>query len=449
MDVQIPVRHISTTWIKSTALVNFTETGLPSGYSWYVNVSGQPTSGALAAGGSYTLTLKNGTYSYSAGSTNNSYGASPGVFSVQGTDQNITVVFSLLIFNVHFLASYTAPTPFTWYLNMSNGQKFNTSSNEISFTEPNSTYSYTIASGNKTYRPVTGSGNFAVSGKTVTENISFVQVNFSVNLTQTGLPSGFDWYIRVTGTGNTALLLNTTGPLIGFNVTNGTYTYSVFSVNKTYAPGNYTENFALNGARENFSIKFHRVVFGVTFNETGLPSGFGWSIKFSNGTSLNSTAAVAGMNSVNGTYFYRVVSANKTWAPEKYTGKITVSGKNATATVNFRQYTYVVSFTEKGLPTGSKWTITVGPHTYVVNGTTISLVFTNGTLHYSVSGYTNYRIFNKTGNLSINGNGDTVTITFTRQTGIISPLTYAVLVLVLGSIVFVAFVYREYNKRKK
>ncbi|MHB1650822.1 MAG: S53 family peptidase, partial [Thermoplasmataceae archaeon] len=72
----------ATTYYKST----FTESNLPSGTPWFVNISGVPGSGKIT-GSSYSTTLKNGTYSYTVSTSSSQYypSASTGSFTVSGT----------------------------------------------------------------------------------------------------------------------------------------------------------------------------------------------------------------------------------------------------------------------------------------------------------------------------------------------------------------------------
>ncbi len=53
----------SVTFTKYTYRVNFTESGLPSGSTWYVNLSNGMSSGAIT-GSSYNFTLTNGSYTF-------------------------------------------------------------------------------------------------------------------------------------------------------------------------------------------------------------------------------------------------------------------------------------------------------------------------------------------------------------------------------------------------
>ncbi|MGC9167250.1 MAG: hypothetical protein ACP5GR_06405, partial [Thermoplasmata archaeon] len=64
-----------------------------------------------------------------------------------------------LNYNITFLEK-GLPANTKWYVNLSNGQSFSSTTNTITFSEPNGTYSYTIATVNKNYAPNPSSGTF-------------------------------------------------------------------------------------------------------------------------------------------------------------------------------------------------------------------------------------------------------------------------------------------------
>ncbi|MEM4067727.1 MAG: hypothetical protein QXV17_12800 [Candidatus Micrarchaeaceae archaeon] len=73
-------------------LITFTDSGLPSGTTWYVNLSNCMDSGAITES-SYSFFLTNGTYSYSIGSVSG-YTASPSSGSLTVSGNNITKVIT-------------------------------------------------------------------------------------------------------------------------------------------------------------------------------------------------------------------------------------------------------------------------------------------------------------------------------------------------------------------
>ncbi|MCL5731704.1 MAG: hypothetical protein M1605_06335 [Candidatus Thermoplasmatota archaeon] len=83
-----------TTTSVSKYTVTFTESGLPSGTTWYVNLSNGMDSGAIT-GASYSFSLTNGTYSYTVSKVSG-YSVSPssGSLSVSGKNELNTITFT-------------------------------------------------------------------------------------------------------------------------------------------------------------------------------------------------------------------------------------------------------------------------------------------------------------------------------------------------------------------
>lgn len=85
-------------------LATFTETGLPSGTLWFVNIAGQSS----LAGTTSTIStlLADGSYSYTITSSNRSFAAPSNSFSVSGAPLSLTIGFSA----VPIPAAYVGPT---------------------------------------------------------------------------------------------------------------------------------------------------------------------------------------------------------------------------------------------------------------------------------------------------------------------------------------------------
>ena len=124
--------------------VTFTETGLPSGTTWYVNLSNGMDSGAIT-GTSYSFSLANGTYSYTIATSDKTYEPSPssGPFTVNGASVSKSVSFSEVTYKITFTET-GAPAGTKWFVNLSNGQSFNSTTTTLSFYEPNGSYAFTV-----------------------------------------------------------------------------------------------------------------------------------------------------------------------------------------------------------------------------------------------------------------------------------------------------------------
>ncbi|EQD31418.1 thermopsin precursor, partial [mine drainage metagenome] len=144
--------------------------GLPSGTSWYVNITGEPSSGAIS-GTSYSVSLPNGSYSYSVSTSNKEYSPSyTNPFTVNGNTVSNPITFSKVTYTVTFTES-GLPSGTAWYVNITGTNKSSTSTT-ISFTEPNGTYSYTTGT-TSNYTANISSGSIAVNGSSQNKTITF------------------------------------------------------------------------------------------------------------------------------------------------------------------------------------------------------------------------------------------------------------------------------------
>jgi len=162
--------------------ITFTESGLPTGTTWSVTLSGATKT---ANSGTIVFNEPNGTYSFTIGAING-YTATPssGMITVNGANVNQGIMFTLngtKVFVVTFTES-GLPSGTIWYVNLSNGQSFSSTTNIITFYEPNGTYSYTISIKDKNYAALISSGTFTVNGTNVNQTITFKAVTTSTNI---------------------------------------------------------------------------------------------------------------------------------------------------------------------------------------------------------------------------------------------------------------------------
>lgn len=155
--------------------VVFTQTGLPGGTSWSVQLNGTLIS---STGTTITFDPLNGTYSYTitgvSGYHTESYS---GTVVVNGSDVTKNIVFTQVIYSVNFHTS-GLPSGLKWYVNLSNGQSYSSTSSIIAFDLPNGTYSYTVDKVGE-YNSTPSSGSITVSGASPNS----VQITFSANTT--------------------------------------------------------------------------------------------------------------------------------------------------------------------------------------------------------------------------------------------------------------------------
>ena len=174
----------------------FEANGLPSGSQWYVNITNEQSSGPISSGAAYTITLNNGTYQYSIGSSNKDYSASAGVFKVIGNGVYTTVQFKAITYNVTFEET-GLPNDTLWSFIL-NGQTYRTTSSTYSIAEFNGTYSYGISNVSG-YTVGINATRVVVDGNNVT-----VLVTFKHNSTSPAIPP--DLIYGIMGVGAVAVI---------------------------------------------------------------------------------------------------------------------------------------------------------------------------------------------------------------------------------------------------
>jgi len=168
--------------IAPTYNVNFEEIGLPSGTKWYVNLS----NGLSFTSTNSTITFKepDGTYSYTIGTNNQMYEPkiSSGTFAVNGTNVQILITFYEVTYNITFTEN-GLPSGTVWSVTL-NGTTETSTTNTITFSEPNGIYSYSIRNVSG-YLSSPSSGTITVSNANVNQGITFTVVRQSVTSTST------------------------------------------------------------------------------------------------------------------------------------------------------------------------------------------------------------------------------------------------------------------------
>ncbi len=216
--------------------ITFSESGLQSGTSWSVTLSGTPQTSMTST---VTFTEPNGTYSFALG-TVAGYTTSPssGSVTVNGGPVSEPIAFASTVTG-QFAVTFTEsglPSGTSWTVTLK-GSPQTSATSTVTFTEPNGTYSYSVGP-TSGYGPNPSNGTLTVSGATVSIPVTYSKV-FAVTFTETALPSGTNWSVTLTGKASAIILVaslaSTPGTLtrwsdgastIRFYVSNGTYSYS-------------------------------------------------------------------------------------------------------------------------------------------------------------------------------------------------------------------------------
>jgi YVTN family beta-propeller protein len=283
-----------------TYLVTFAETGLPNGTGWYLNITGQAP--IFTTNTSSAIDLANGTYSYAIATADQRYEPSPatGTFMVRGSSLSESAVFALVSYSVTF-HEVVLPPGTNWSVCL-NGTTEVSELGNITFTEPNGTYNYTVSTTDSAYEPASYAGSVAVDGAPEFVRVGFISTASTINFTESGLPAGTNWTVTIGGE-----QLETSASHILFSELNGTYVYTV-GVVTGYAASPSSGSVDVNGTPVAVPISFTAIqptTYTVTFQETGLPTGTNWSVTLATRTIFSSNSTIS-FQQPNGSFVYEV-----------------------------------------------------------------------------------------------------------------------------------------------
>lgn len=242
-------------WTVVTYKVTFKQVGLPDGESWYLKLSNGTVFQVINS--SFSFNVPNGTYNYSVGTSDKTYepASITGNFSIGGAPIEVSIQFNSVKYSVDFIAS-GLPSGSEWWVNLSNGKSFNSQSSSIVLFEVNGTYTYKIATSDKSYRA--DGGDLAINGANSTERVVFIEVKYSITFEESGLPSGSDWYLNITGVVSSGPISSSTYTV---GLINGTYSYSVTTTSKGYQ---FTGNsFSVNGNSVTVNLSFSESLISI------------------------------------------------------------------------------------------------------------------------------------------------------------------------------------------
>lgn len=262
---------------------------------------------------------------------------------------------------------------------------------------------------------------------------SLILAVYPVTFSETGLPSGTSWSATL---GRTTT--SSTAPTMVFTEANGSYPFTVGLVpGYSMSPLSGTVN--VSGSAASVAITFTfapATTYTVRFLEMGLPAGTSWSATLNGTTQTSSNSSIAFAETY-GSYLYTMGSVSG-YVPNPASGTVTISEWVNNVIVSFEVLapgSYILSFTETGLPMATSWLVTLNGTTRSSTGTEILLTEPNGTYAYSGSapGYTT-----QTGSLTVNGGSPApVTVHFTPSSSSSLP---AVDYVIIGVVVAVGVV---------
>ena len=268
-----------------------------------------------------------------------------------------------------------------------------------------------------------------ISGETTIVAINLTK-QYSVDFIEKGLSPGTTWSVELNGTNKSAA----TTTLV-FDVVNGTYDYTIWSVNGYKLQSTSSSSVVVGGSNSSITVNYSPVLYVVTFHETGINNGTKWGVDI-NGNASTSISSYLHLSLPNATYqYYMLKVPGFVLAGAEY-GNITVNGSGFQVPIAFYEYTFALKVVETGLPTGTNWSAAVGGLSLSSKTSTITFEEPNGTYSVSVSGVVGYNqsvnpplvsIFNGSRTVEVNFSQAFYNVVF-RESGLSSGLNWSVTV---------------------
>lgn len=266
----------------------------------------------------------------------------------------------------------------------------------VNFSLINGSYNFKVpVVGHNVSDPV--AGNFTIQGANLSINLQFKR-GYTVNFSQSALPSGEGWSIRVWN--YTEASLNRSMVLY---FPNGTYDYTATPSDPNYYGS--SGNFTVNGTSQSVNLSFRRGIFNVTFIEEGLPPLQKWSVTTGNNTTESRSSNLT-FTLLGGEYSFTVHPSGK-YVANRTLITLNTDGTNKTVYLNF-SYGYFITFKETGVPSGVPWTVLIADYNITSTNSSITVELQNGSYSYLAS-YTYGSIGQKL-NSTVNVTGSNVTV---------------------------------------
>ncbi len=422
--------------------VTFTESGLPNGIPWWVNVTGGGPS-TKSANTSLTFPEFDGTYGYAVGTTDKIYASPRGNFTVANAPASASIAFAPFDLPVAFHAT-GLPAGAGWWLSVAGQPVVFTGNDNVTVNETNGTYSYNASSTDPTYS--TPGAGFAVTGTLTNVSVPFGLLTFGVEFNESGLPAGTPWSVQVSG----GLSVPSTSENLTVNEVNGSYSYTIASSNRSWAAP--SGSFTIDGQDGMESVTFSLVTFPVTFTETGLPEGDTWSVNATGHAPASSTAPTIILSEANGSYTFTASRPDRTY--EIPTGSFSVAGAAVAVVFTYQRVSVAAIFTETGLPNTLSWSVSVNGATHSGTGNIEVTGLVNGSYPYTIAAVPGYTANPSTGELVVSGQAVAQSIAFSKASasttllGLSGSQSYLVVGGILAAIAAVAIVLVLVRRRR-
>ncbi len=310
--------------------------------------------------------------------------------------------------------------------------------NSITFYEIPGYYYYNVTNSQK-YFAVNGNGSVVLNNTNISIDVTFmgfVQKNYTVTFSETGLPSNEEWYVDLNGTN-----VSSYSSTISFEVPNGTYSYTVETPIAIARGAEYVTvgygTVKVDGSNIEVMVTYTEEFYLET---SASPSG-GGTVNPASGWFVAGTTVTIYANPNSGFTFVKWTGTGQ--------GSYTGSQSNVSITMNgpiqevatFAR-TYIVTFTESGLKSGTFWgvsissNITTNAYYNMSTRDYVTFYLPNGTYSFKVRNVTGYVASPQRGSLTVSGSEISVVVTYTyipveysvtfTETGLANGITWSV-----------------------
>jgi thermopsin len=385
---------------------------LPEKYEDLWNVTPEPAAasstvlGVALSGSIIGTTYQGGNYWSNYGTLRNPYGLLPyndsGEIAHRG---DYAPLLPFPLYDVTFRET-GLPADVSWGVATLNATEL-TNSSSLEIEDPNGTYSYSVLPPRSGYLAARPESTFNLTGNDCVVTVAF-EPTLPATFEEIGLSAGLLWNVSLdgTGTGNVALLQNSSSSSLTFSVVPGSYNFTIVSVGYNAAPATGTVLLGYEGVVTNVTFS---VAPALRFSETGLPSGTAWSVALTEGGSTTEVTSLAGNLTFSafeawaGPYGFEVSSYGYDAAPASGSGSLPA---NANQSVAFTALPAILNVSVapmvadtlylNGVPTSSSsgsFELRLGPGSYAIeltaagfetyfNGVTLTA---GGTVNLSVT----------------------------------------------------------------
>jgi YVTN family beta-propeller protein len=329
-------------------------------------------------------------------------------------------------YNVTFQES-GLPAGDTWWVNVSTAPPASSTTSNLSISLYGGSYYFSVSTSDKEYAAV--SGALPITGNTLVK-VQFHLVTYPVTFTESGLPSGLNWSVSLSGSSE-----NSTSVHEVFDRPNGTYPYLVTGP-PGYRPANGASasgSAVVDGGAVNLPIQFtgKSTVYAITFVESGLPADSDWTVVVD---SIPMTSNVTSLSFavLNGSYWYSV-GFSSGYLPDPASGLVVITGIDRSVSVVFTPIpagSYLVNFTESGLPPLTNWSVNLSGDAVATEGPTLSFLLSNGTFPFHLGKVPGWTTASFSGELTVDGQPLVEGVNWSR---VAYPVTFSESVLPTGS----------------